>query len=335
MANVNLSAAKKAKNDEFYTQYADIEKEMNAYLEYNEDAFRGGVLLLPCDDPEWSNFTKYFVQNFDRLGLKKLISTSYAPNSKPGIPQREVSELEKINPKFDPSKSAKQGRVLTLERDLNKDGRRNFEDLEWDYLEGDGSFMSHEVIKLREEATHVVTNPPFSLFKEFLAWVIEGKVKFSIIGNVTATSYREVFPLIKSNKMWWGASPRSMTFSTPEKVNKNINSVWFTNIEHGIRQKPIKLMTEKDNLRFNKALKGSGYRKYDNYDAIEVPRVDAIPSDYKGIMGVPITFLSKYSPSQFEIIWQASGNTRASAPQDILELLNYKKTQKTVVDADY
>ena len=174
MANENLGAAKKAKNDEFYTQYADIEKEMNAYLEYNPDVFKDKTILLPCDDPEWSNFTKYFAQNFEAFGLKKLISTSYAPNSKPKDVPYQPTLFEMESEIFDQDKTVQNGKIFTLTKDKTGNGIINFEDLEWNYLEGDGDFRSEEITKLRDESDFVITNPPFSLFREFLAWIVGG-----------------------------------------------------------------------------------------------------------------------------------------------------------------
>lgn len=325
MRNTSLHQAKKAKNDEFYTQYADIEKEMNAYLEYNPDVFRGKVILLPCDDPEWSNFTKYFAQNFDNFGIKKLISTSYAANSKPtGIPYQPTL-FEMDDPKFDEKKTRSQGKIFILERDNNKDKKVNIDDLEWKYLEGDGDFRSAEVTKLRDEADIVITNPPFSLFREFLAWLVEAGKQFCMIGNMNAITYKEVFPLIKNNEMWLGATGfvTDMVFAVPANTivkpsdkakaerlgyignyTRLGNSCWFTNIDHGRRHQPLPLMTMEDNLKFSKhkEIRERGYPKYDNYDAIEVPYTDAIPSDYDDAMGVPISFLDKYCPEQFNII---------------------------------
>jgi hypothetical protein len=209
LANEKLSSAKKAKNDEFYTQYADIEKEMNAYLEYDPGVFKDKTVLLPCDDPEWSNFTKYFAQNFQKLNLKKLVSTSYAPNSKPKeIPyQPTLFEMESEN--FDEEKTASNGKIFRLTQDKTGNGVINFEDLEWNYLEGDGDFRSEEITKLRDEADLVITNPPFSLFRDFLAWILAGNKQFAIIGNSNAITYKEVFPLIKDNKVWLGATGNS------------------------------------------------------------------------------------------------------------------------------
>ena len=206
MANKNLSAAKNAKNDEFYTQYADIQKEVNAYLEYDENVFRGKTILLPCDDPEWSNFTKFFAQNFERFGLKKLISTSYAIESKKIKQIYQPTLFETEAPQFDKKKSRVRGKIFVLDHDTNKNGRIDIEDLEWNYLKGDGDFRSDEVKKLRDEADIIVTNPPFSLFRELLAWIVEAEKKFLIIGNINAITYKEVFPLIKGNRLWIGAT---------------------------------------------------------------------------------------------------------------------------------
>ena len=184
MANTNLKEAKAAKNDEFYTQFHDIEIEMNAYLEYDPNVFRGKTILLPCDDPEWSNFTRFFAAKFDELGIKKLISTSYAPDAKKMKLLAEPSLFEIESPQFDPKKAQTKGKIFILDKDITNDGRVNIEDLQWEYLEGDGDFRSKEVTKLRDEADFIVTNPPFSLFREFLAWIIDANKKFIIIGNI-------------------------------------------------------------------------------------------------------------------------------------------------------
>ena len=178
MANENLTSAKRAKNDEFYTQYHDIEKEMSAYLDYNPDVFRGKTILLPCDDPEWSNFTKYFAQNFDRFGIRKLISTSYAVESKKYQSPYQPTLFEVCEPHYDENKTRVNGKIFTLTRDKTGDGKIDIEDLEWEYLEGDGDFRSKEVTKLRDEADMVITNPPFSLFREFLAWIVEADKQY-------------------------------------------------------------------------------------------------------------------------------------------------------------
>lgn len=319
MANENLGNAKKAKNDEFYTQFSDIQKEMNAYLEFNPDVFRGKTILLPCDDPEWSNFTKYFAQNFEALGLKKLISTSYAPDSKPDAIPYQPTLFEMESPGYDPEKTQTKGKIFTLTHDKTGDNVINVDDLEWSYLEGGGDFRSEEITKLRDEADIIVTNPPFSLFREFLAWLVEADKDFVIIGNMNAITYKEVFPLIKDNRMWLGngfnngnayfSSPTSRDYAdgvVDEETGliKFRNVVWFTTLDHGRRHEPLSLMTEQDNIKFSKHknVQGVGYSSYDNYEAIEVPFTDSIPSDYKGVMGVPISFLSKYNPDQFEIL---------------------------------
>ena len=320
MAKAELNAAKSAKKDEFYTQYVDIEKEMNAYLEYDPDVFRDRTILLPCDDPEWSNFTKYFAQNFETFGLRKLISTSYAPSVRTLKEQPTLFELE--SPQFDEELNSARGKIFTLTRDINADHRIDVNDLEWAYLDGDGDFRSQELERLRDEADIIVTNPPFSLFREFLAWILAGGKKFVILGNVNAITYKEVFPLIKDDHLWLGPTISSgdREFQVPStypltaansRIDEDGNRYirvkgvrWFTCLDHGRRHQPLALMTMKENETFSrhKEVKGIGYRTYDNYDAIEVPFTDAIPSDYQGVMGVPITFLDKYSPEQFEIL---------------------------------
>lgn len=325
MANSNLSKAKNSKNDEFYTQYSDIEKEINAYLEFDADAFRDKTLLLPCDDPEWSNFTKYFAQNFERLGLKKLISTSFAPDSRAVNMISQPTLFETESPQFDAGKTNSNGKIFTLTRDITGDHQIDVNDLEWDYLNGDGDFRSKEICALRDEADIIITNPPFSLFREFLAWIMQAEKQFVMIGNMNAITYKEVFPLIQSDRVWLGATGNGsdMVFAVPpgstikdsdrEKAarlgyegdyTRLGNSCWFTNLDHGRRHQPLALMSTDDNVKFSrhKEIKGVGYSKYDNYDAIEVPYTDAIPSDYDGVMGVPISFLSKYNPEQFEIL---------------------------------
>lgn len=327
--NSNLSAAKKAKNDEFYTQYHDIEKEMNAYLDFNKDVFRGKTILLPCDDPEWSNFTLYFAQNFERLGLKKLISTSYAHQSKQLNTAYQPSLFESESKQYDSDKSQKHGKIYTLTEDSNHDGVIDFKDIKWQYLQDDGDFRSDEIKELRDESDIIITNPPFSLFLEFMAWIMDGKKQFAIIGNMNAITYKEIFPLIKENKFWLGKGfTRSCAhFFTPyendskyleldrfEKtgiavpdglfVTRVASIHWFTNIEDGRRHQPLQLMTKAENLKFNRQIINdpNAYLEYDNYDAIEVPKTNGIPSDYDGVMGVPISFLDKYCPEQFEII---------------------------------
>ena len=296
---------------------------MNSYLEYDPNVFRGKTVLLPCDDPESSNFTRFFAAKFEELGLKKLISTSYAPDSKKMKLLERPTLFETEAPQFDITKAYTKGKIFILSKDVTDDGKINIDDLQWKYLEGDGDFRSKEVTKFRDEADIIITNPPFSLFRKFLAWIIEADKKFIIIGNMNAITYKETFPLIKDNKMWLGYSIHSgdREFQVPNeyplaaagwRIDDNgrkfiqVKGVrWFTNIDHGRRHQPLSLMTMSDNLRYSKhkELRGkAGYDHYDNYDAIEVPYTDAIPSDYDGVMGVPISFLDKYCPEQFEIV---------------------------------
>lgn len=337
MARVNekMAEAKKAKNDEFYTLYEDIQKEINAYLEYDPDVFRGKTVLLPCDDPEWSNFTRFFAQNFENFGLKKLISTSYAADSKPADIPYQLTLFETSDPQFDESKTRSNGKIFTLTRDKNKSGNIDIDDLEWHYLKGDGDFRSEEITALRDEADFIITNPPFSLFREFLNWIIEANKCFLIIGNINCITYKEVFPRIKENMIWLGNGmgrwisgfivPDSYElFGTEARIDADGNRIvstnnclWLTNIEHGRRHRPLSLMTMEDNIEFSKHknIKGQEYKRYDNYDAIEIPFTDSIPSDYDGYMGVPITFLDKYCPEQFEIIDANTIRTNENVPQ--------------------
>lgn len=323
--NKKMQSAKDAKNDEFYTQYSDIQKELNAYLEYDADTFRGKTVLLPCDDPEWSNFTRFFAQNFETLGLKKLISTSYAAASKK-VQFGQLSLFEEESPQFDPDKTETHGKIFTLTRDVNASGKIDIDDLEWEYLDGDGDFRSEEVKALRDEADVIITNPPFSLFREFLGWIREARKKFLVIGNINCITYKEVFPYIKSNEIWLGNGmgrwisgfivPEDYPlYGTEARINEEgqrivatNNCLWLTNLDHGRRHRPLELMTMADNIKFSKhkQVREDKYPHYDNYDAIDVPFTDSIPSDYDGVMGVPITFLGKYNPEQFKIIGEAN-----------------------------
>ncbi len=342
MANKNLTRAKAAKNDEFYTQYQDIQKEVEAYLEYDSDTFRGKIVYCNADDPYESNFFRYFVLNFERLGLKRLITTSYKPSP---IANTQLSLFpdeypNEPQPKRRFSKAAIRF-IINEVGDFNGDGEFNLKDIaeqlkanknnEWAPLEGNGDFRSKECVELLKQADIVVTNPPFSLFREYVAQLFEYNKKFLIIGNKNAITYKEIFPLIKENKMWVGVTSfnKDMLFISPYEIDPTTKpktairivdgvvylrspSIWFTNLDHGRRHQPLPLMTMADNLKFNKKVKNNpnAYKKYDNYDAIEVPYTDAIPSDYDGVMGVPISFLDKYNPEQFEIIGMAEDNGR-------------------------
>ena len=278
MANANLTNAKKAKNDEFYTQLTDIEKEMRHY----KDFFKGKVVYCNCDDARESNFFKYFSLNFEHLGLKKLISTGFKADGK--------------------------GVVLIYEGDKNGNRKVDNEEIVVNELEGNGDFRSAECIEFLKEADVVVTNPPFSLFREYVAQLMEYGKKFLIIGNMNALSNKHIFPYIKNNQIWWGVSLNGTkcNFVVPEdyegnnvfvengvRYGKVNNAIWFTNIDNKRRNETLDLYRKYD---------ADAYPKYDNYDAIEVSKVSEIPMDYKGIMGVPITFLGKYNPSQFEIL---------------------------------
>ena len=346
--NSSLTAARRNKNDEFYTVYEFIQKEINAYLEYDPNVFRGKTVLLPCDDPEWSNFTRFFAQNFENFGLRKLISTSYAADSKPAEIPYQLTFFETEAPQYDESKTRSNGKIFVLTRDKNKTGIIDIDDLEWSYLEGDGDFRSAEVSALRDEADIIITNPPFSLFREFMAWVFEAKKDLLIVGSQNAITYKEIFPLICENRLWLGVTGNDsdMVFEVPEGADVKPsdrdkaakmgyignytrlgNACWFTNLDHGRRHQSIPLMTMSDNLKFSKhkSIQTLGYSEYCNYKGcIEIPFVDAIPSDYTGLMGVPITFVSKYCPEQFQIIGCADADVLpdgwVGAPQSFVDL---------------
>ena len=326
MSRRNLDVASKTRKDEFYTKYEDVEREINAYIDFNPSLFENKTILCPCEDPEWSNFTIYFSQNFEKLKLKKLITTSYANSSKFDNLIIEPTDYEKKSELYNPELTHDCGKVFFLERDRNSEGATDINNLKWKYLEGDGDFRSDEVKKLRDEADFIITNPPFSLFRDFVSWIIEGGKKFIILGNQNAITYKDFFPLIKDNKVWLGhrfnerVNGRNLTYRVPDFYEMKASELyiddqgdkyitvpgtgWFTNVDHGKRHQPLSLMSLSDNLKFSKhkKIREEGYPKYDNYDAIDVSFVDAIPSDYKGAMGVPITFLGKYCPEQFEIL---------------------------------
>jgi hypothetical protein len=326
--NQGLGAAKAAKQDEFYTQYVDIQKEVEAYLEFDPDAFRDKVVYCNCDDPFESNFFKYFAANFNKLGLKKLVTTSYDGSPIAGA-QLTFGEYDEGNGERQKPK----GIAVEIEEvtDFNGDGATGIEDVKLFLarnphtrtpLAGGGDFRSPECIELLKQADIVVTNPPFSLFRVYVAQLVKHGKKFLIIGNQNAITYKEIFPLIKDNKLWLGVDNGGTKWFQvqddydikTESRKKIVNGLkyfsmgsimWFTNLDHGRRHQELPLMTMEDNLRFSKhkGIKGkAAYDRYDNYDAIEVPFTDAIPCDYDGMMGVPITFLDKYNPDQFEIL---------------------------------
>ncbi len=350
--NLSLGSAKINKNDEFYTQYSDIEAEMNAYVEYNPDVFRDKTILLPCDDPEWSNFTKYFASNFERFGLKKLISTSYAKSA--GSKQLTMFEAE--SPLYDVDKHDTHGKLFSLTRDVDGSGRIDTDDIEFSgYLDGDGDFRSAEVSRLRDEADIIITNPPFSLFRKFLDWIMSANKQFIIVGNINVITYKEAFPLLRDNKMWLGYSIHSgdRKFNVPDdyplmaagcgidedgrKYIRVKGVRWFTNIDHGGRHEPLELDTMAHNLKYNKRLKKKliedygvdEYPHYENYDAIEVPFTECIPSDYSGTMGVPITFIDAYNPDQFEILGLTYGDLFDGNPLGEKFIEAYRKSGGT------
>ena len=275
MANVSLSNAKRAKNDEFYTQLSDIENELKHYKSH----FAGKVVYCNCDDARKSNFFRFFQKKFNDYGLKKLITTSYNENG--------------------------HGSVLVYEGDTNGNGKLDDSEIKVSELKGNGDFRSEECIELLKEADIVVTNPPFSLFREYIATLVQYNKKFLVIGNQNAITYKEIFPLIKENKLWTGNN-MVKAFRVPQVTNKNCEVLpngeiiakfgsicWFTNLDIKKRHEEIILY---------KSYNEEEFPKYDNYDAIEVSKVCEIPKDYDGIMGVPITFLYRYNPSQFEIV---------------------------------
>ena len=349
MANNNLTSAKKARNDEFYTQYEDIQKEVQAYIDYNPDVFRGKVVYLNCDDPYESNFFKFFANKFNAYGIKKLVATSYFNSPVagtelqvallPDMPDKEISLVKKSAPQTNTTTEdgETKGRVIEITEvaDENGDGIYDLEDIKkiiqanggGKSLKGDdyfppGDFRSKECVELLKQADIVVTNPPFSLFREYVAQLFEHDKKFLIIGNMNAITYKEFFPKIMENKTWLGPTISSgdREFMVPEsypitaagwRIDEygrkyiRIKGIrWFTNLDHGKRHQELQLMTMAENKKFNKKVIASDvcYKKYDNYDAIEVSFTDAIPSDYAGVMGVPISFLDKYNPDQFEIV---------------------------------
>ena len=303
--NASLHKARAAKNDEFYTQLTDIEKELKHY----KDHFRGKTILCNCDDPRISNFFHYFSYNFEKLKLKKLVTTCYKNQ------QRDLFTQHKDN------------RAIYLEYDGFKNDSRvpDPNDIGINYLDGDGDFRSQECIALLERSDIVVTNPPFSLFREYVAHLMKHDKKFIIVGNQNNCFYKEIFPLIEKNKMWFGFGVGPMTFRIPShyKLKKGYRedkkgqkwmtlgtACWFTNLDIDKRHEELILYKKYDPKE---------YPKYDNYDAINVNRVDHIPMDYDGIMGVPITFLNKHNPDQFDIV----GNSRYHDGSNVANDINF------------
>lgn len=280
--NTNLAAAKKAKNDEFYTRYEDIEAEVMKYRKQ----FKNKVVYLPCDDPaeKKSEFWSFFVNNFDAFGLKKLIATHYDENGK--------------------------AYKIWIEDDTTGDGYIDDADALQEDLQGNGDFRSPECIEILEECDIVCTNPPFSLFREFTAWIMKKDKKFLIIGNQNAFTYKETFKLIKENLIWTGYNMVKEFYQPDGSIKKFGNVCWFTNMNTNKRNEELILTKEYNEV---------DYPKYDNYDAIEVSKVVNIPKDYYGVMGVPITFIDKYNPNQFEIL----GDSRYHDGSDIANDINF------------
>lgn len=292
MAILQLDIAKKAKADEFYTQLVDVENE----LIYYKGQFKDKVVYCNCDNPHESNFFKYFVMNFNNLGIQKLIATNYKRQYAEEAYKAEIVEVDNV-PIFEI-----EGIFKNPKNKLTK-------------LKGDGDFRSDECVELLKEADMVVTNPPFSLFREYVAQLMKYNKKFLIIGNLNARTYKEIFPLIKDNKIWSGYFYGCMKFKVPDYyeprataycVDENGqrwrslgNICWYTNLDVPTRHK---------NITLYKKYNPKEYPKYDNYDAIEVSKVANIPYDYEGVMGVPITFIDKYNPEQFEIVKFRKGN---------------------------
>lgn len=325
-SNSNLHKAGKAKKDEFYTQLVDIEKE----LKYYKGQFRGKVVYCNCDDPFESNFFKYFAANFNALGLKRLIATSYKPSPiantelvlQPSLFQGYEDKIlrKPPEPKGRPKVTANKF-IINEVHDIDNNGAFDLNDIaeqlkanknnEWVPLKGDGDFRSKESVELLKQSDIVVTNPPFSLFREYVGQLVEYKKKFLIIGNLNAITYKEFFKLIKDNKLWLGYNNGPKTYLVPDnyeqdnifvaedgkKYAKMGNTGWYTNLDVAKRHELLTLY---------KKYNPEEYPHYSNYDAIEVEKVSEIPGDYKGAMGVPVSFLDKYNPDQFEIIGSSS-----------------------------
>ncbi len=273
-ANRHLHTAKLNKRDEFYTQLSDVENELRHYANH----FRDKIVYCNCDDPRISNFFHYFSLQFDMLGLKKLIATCYK------------------NQRMDMFSQNKSEKAIWLEYDgtRNRNGVPSPEEIGIHHLEGDGDFRSRECVELLKQADIVVTNPPFSLFREYVAQLIEYGKSFLIIGSMNAVTYKEIFPLIKCEKVWFGMNRGVMVFGTPENRRVKMgNTRWFTNLDYRQRHEELILY---------KRYTPEKYPKYDNYDAIEVSRVADIPVDWEGGIGVPISFLDKHNPEQFDIV---------------------------------
>ena len=311
--NSNLHKANKQKKDEFYTQLEDIENELKHY----RNDFKGKVIFCNCDDPYESNFFKYFAMNFNIFGLKKLIATCYATSP---VVNTQLSVFDILDAASTEEDNRKPYKIeITEVLDYNKDGAVDLADVEYllksekntlTLLNGDRDFRSEECIELLKQADIVATNPPFSLFREYVATLVEYDKKFIIIGNQNAITYKEIFSFIKENKLWLGYYAGDMAFAVPDYYEEREtrfwvdetgqkwrslgNICWYTNLDTTKRHEDLLLF---------KTYNPQDYPEYENYNAIEVSKTADIPCDYEGVMGVPITFMYKYNPKQFEIIW--------------------------------
>ena len=338
--NKNLHAANKAKKDEFYTQLSDIANELKHYKQH----FADKTVLCNCDDPYESNFFKYFALNFNILRLKKLIATCYAGSP---VADTQMSLFELDEPNGKQQKTRMPHKIVISEvRDMNGDGATDLTDVEWlikndknvlTTLKGNGDFRSAECVELLKEADIIVTNPPFSLFREYVAQLVQYKKKFLIMGNQNAITYKEIFKLIKENKLWLGSCLSYSAFQVPSNYEEKSNRFWidetgqkwrsmgnvcwYTNLDNNKRHEELDLY---------KSYSPEEYPKYDNYDAINVNKTADIPCDYNGVMGVPITFLDKYNPEQFEII---NGIGRYACLED--ETTNKKGTYGTDINGQH
>ena len=320
--NISLNKANKAKNDEFYTQLADIELELKHYRKH----FKDKVIFCNCDDPYESNFFKYFAMNFNFLGLKKLIATCFTGSPVVGKQFEQLSLFDILPSEENTPKRFPYKIEITEVVDINGDGAVDLTDVEYllrnknnvlTLLEGNGDFRSDECIEILKQSDIVVTNPPFSLFREYIGQLMEYDKRFLIIGSQNAVTYKEIFPLLKENRMWLGYRCGDMAFTVPEYYEEHAtrfwidengqkwrslgNICWYTNLDHKKRHEELELW---------KKYTPEDYQQYDNYEAINVDKVSEIPEDYFGVMGVPITFFDKYNPEQFEIIGLIAGNIK-------------------------
>nr|DAJ54739.1 MAG TPA: adenine-specific methyltransferase [Caudoviricetes sp.] len=299
--NKNLHAAKKAKVDEFYTPYEVVENEMEAYLSYNPAVFRDKFVLCPCDDPQWSNFTRYFVRNFKRLGLRRLVSSCYCG----GLDSYAFDPvLSSLNYAFDDALRC-HGKVLDVDAS-NIDSLLNLNSYPFVPLQGDGDFRSLEVTAYRDECDFIITNPPFSLYREFIGWCRVKDRKISLISPLTCVTYKNVFRLIKYASLWGGCTNISgVKYKMPDGRGVALsNTCWLTNILH----------CKRFSFLYSVTRDVSSFVKFDGLDVMEVASCSKIPLNYDGVMGVPINFLLSYNPDQFELLdvvdWSVSGVNR-------------------------